>query len=501
MLDRRSGILLHVSSLPSPYGIGDLGEGAYRFVDFLVKTKQTYWQILPLNPTEPVLGNSPYSSSSTYAVNTLFISPELLIKEGLLKQEDCTSTQSFSEDKVSYKEVAIFKDKILDKAFQQLKYHKNICEEFRVFREHNSFWLNDYALFVALKIKHQGAMWTDWPAKYKNRDPLALKAVEDSSMEEIEKVKFLQFLFFKQWFQLKTYAQQKGVLILGDIPIYVSFDSADVWKDPQFFKLDSNKNLTVVAGVPPDYFSETGQRWGNPIYNWDKLKETGFQWWINRIKFNLNLFDVIRIDHFRGFVNFWEIPAEEKTAIKGRWQNVPTYDFFAKLKESLLRLPIIAEDLGILTNEVREAMEHLDFPGMKILLFAFGGNLNDNIYLPHHYVSNCVVYTGTHDNNTTVGWYQNDASVEEKRNMNHYLHKDIDAENAHWELIQAAFYSQANLAIIPFQDFLGLDQSARMNKPGTVGSNWEWRLKTLQVSEELVQQLTNRTLETHRSVS
>lgn len=474
--ERGSGILLHITSLPSKYGIGDFGPPAYQFVDFLSRAKQKCWQILPLNPTDLFHHNSPYSSISAFAGNTILISPELMSKEGFLRKKDLAAVPSFPKDKVDYEKVCDFKKRLLRRAYTELKEDIKNTSAYEQFCQRNIFWLDDFALFVVLKEHFQGEAWGKWPQEVRNREPKVLENLKRQFSKKIDEVKFFQYIFFSQWYALRTYCEKKGVQIIGDIPIYVNYDSADVWTHPDIFKLSEESQPIFVSGVPPDYFSETGQRWGNPVYNWDKLKETGYAWWLKRIEHNLNLFDLIRIDHFRGLVQYWEIPASEETAVHGHWADVPTDDFFTTLLKKFDPIPIIAEDLGTITPDVIEAMNRFGFPGMKVLLFAFGGDLSTHPYLPHNYVENCVVYTGTHDNNTTKGWFQAEATPQEKNNLFEYLKQKVTPQALPWELIQLAMTSIANMVIIPMQDILALGQESRMNKPGTIEANWQWRL-------------------------
>lgn len=497
---RASGILLHVTSLPSAFGIGDLGPGAYRFVDFLAETDQSYWQILPLNPTDLAFGNSPYSSASAFAASTLLISPELLLKDGWLKEGDFKSFPKFHEDKTDYAASGIYKKHLLDRVFEHFKKSKAAppsLEEFAKFCLENQLWLEDYALFVALKEHFHGKVWSKWPQELCHRKPAALSKIKEKFSEGITRVKFFQYLFFKQWARLKTYAQSKGVQLIGDIPIYVNYDGSDVWAHPHLFKLDGDLNPTCVAGVPPDYFSATGQRWGNPVYDWRRLKETHYRWWIDRIGHNLKLFDYARIDHFRGLIACWEIPSDEKTAVNGHWQDVPYEDFFTALFKKFPALPLIAEDLGVITPDVTAAMHHFGFPGMKVLLFAFGGNPSSNPYMPGNHIKNCVVYTGTHDNNTARGWFEHDMREEEKKNLLNVF-ENPNADNVSQAFVSMAMESTANTVIIPMQDILGLGQEARMNVPGTARGNWEWRLKAEAITDSLTKELLKMTKHSKR---
>ncbi|MEM3586054.1 MAG: 4-alpha-glucanotransferase [Candidatus Jordarchaeaceae archaeon] len=490
---RGSGILLPILSVPSPYGIGDFGPGAYKFADFLAETKQSFWQILPLTPTDPALGNSPYNSSSAFAGNKLFISPDLLLKEGLLKREDVEPVPPFQKNKINYLEVIRYKEKIFDKTYEYFKKEGKNDPEYEKFCQENSNWLEDYALFIAAKTYFRGKVWNEWPQEIRDRQPKALKELEEKLHEIIEKEKFLQYLFFKQWFMLKNYCNHKHIQIIGDIPIYVHYDSADVWKNTTIFKLDEEKKPLFVAGVPPDYFSETGQLWGNPVYRWDTLKENGYTWWIQRIEHTLKLYDWVRIDHFRGFVKYWEIPAGEKTAINGKWVSGPGDDFFSVLLRRFTSLPIIAEDLGVITEDVRELMHRFNLPGMRVLLFAFSEDLPVNPYAPHNHIKNCIVYTGTHDNNTVRGWFENEATFEDKNRVFNYIGHKVSPSTVHWEFIRLAMMSVANIAIIPMQDILGLGQEARMNKPATTKGNYEWRLLQEQLTVPIKEKLLKMT--------
>ncbi|OGC11612.1 4-alpha-glucanotransferase [candidate division WOR-1 bacterium RIFOXYA12_FULL_52_29] len=488
MPKRESGILLHITSLPSAYGIGDLGPSAREFVDFLAEGKQRCWQVLPLNPTNAACGNSPYSSFSSYAANPYLISPGLLLRDGLITREDIVPFPRHADDKVDFEAVRAYKDRIFGLAFVRFKNNRD-QGGYDIFCAGNKPWLDDYALFVVLKNHFHGKMWNSWPRELRDRDHQALAEARVKFHDAIELEKFQQYLFFTQWDELKKYSAEKGVKIFGDIPIYVSFDSADVWTNPRFFKLDADKNPTFVAGVPPDYFSQTGQRWGNPVYDWDELKRTGYKWWIDRLAHNLKLFDLIRIDHFRGLVGFWQIPAEEETAINGSWVGVPADDFFARLTDHFKPFPFIAEDLGIITPDVREVMRRYHLWGMKVLLFAFGEENSHHPYLPHNYSPECVVYTGTHDNNTARGWFEHEARHDEKERLARYLGKGVHGSDVGWELIRLALESVASLAIFPMQDILGLGEKARMNKPGTPKGNWSWRMTPHQITPQLALKL------------
>lgn len=485
MYKRGSGILLHITSLPSAYGVGDLGPGAYSFVDFLNRSRQGYWQVLPLNPTDPIYGNSPYSSNSAFAGNTLLISPDRLFEEGLLSRGDLEPIPFFPEGRCDYEGATHYKDKLFERAYQRFTKHRKQREPFERFCMENSFWLDDFSLFVCLKERFHGQIWNQWPPELRDRDEAALRAIRLECSTHIEKVKFLQYLFFKQMESLKDYCQEKGIHSVGDLSIYPSFDSADVWANPGFFKLDSEKRPTFVSGVPPDYFSATGQLWGSPVYNWDALKETGYKWWMDRIAHNARLFDILRIDHFRGLVAYWEIPAGEKSAVNGRWADGPGIDFLSTIITHFSRLALVAEDLGTITPDVRGVMDHFNLPGMKILMFAFSEDNTNHPYLPHTYNEKCVAYTGTHDNNTVRGWFENESSPEERGRLFRYLGREISVDEIHWELIRLLMQSAALWVVFPMQDVLGQGEEARMNTPSVPLGNWKWRLIFSQLSEQL----------------
>jgi 4-alpha-glucanotransferase len=489
---RTSGILLHITSLPGEFGIGELGPMAYTFVDFLSSSKQRLWQILPLTPTG--FGDSPYQSYSAFAGNTNMISPERLVMEGLLASQDLQDAPVFDEDRVHFEAAINFKTAILAKAYENFKQsaHHPLRAEFDAFCNYARKWLNDYALFRALLKAHHGAAWNAWPKALALRDEAALVLARKELHDEIEAQKFYQYLFFKQWFQLKAYAAEKRVQIVGDVPIFVAHNSSDVWANPQLFKLKEDGSPQVIAGVPPDYFSEDGQLWGNPIYDWEAMRESGFLWWIERLRETLKLVDFVRIDHFRGFAAAWEVPAEDQTAKHGRWVDVPGRELLEALKKAFDDLPVFAEDLGLITPDVEALRDDFQLPGMKVLQFGLGGD-SSNTYLPHHYPHSAVVYTGTHDNDTVVGWYESkrqSADEHAKRELDFclkYLHSS--GEEIHWDFIRAALSSVADTAIIQLQDLLGLDGNARMNLPATEEGNWNWRVRasllTTDVSDRL----------------
>jgi 4-alpha-glucanotransferase len=492
MRKRTSGILLHITSLPSSFGVGDLGPCAYRFADFLAGARQGIWQVLPLGPTDPGLGNSPYSSPSAFAGNPLLISPELLVKDDLLNESDLRPLPDFPRQKVDYRLVRDYKMKLFYLAYERFK-DTGDKSEYEKFCSQNRYWLDDFALFSCLKEHFGKRPWNSWPQDARNRDPKILTQLRQQLNYELEREKFLQYIFFKQWALLKGYCNSRKIQIMGDMPIYVNYDSACVWANPWMFKLGGKKELSFVAGVPPDYFSDTGQLWGNPVYDWRYLKKTGFSWWIKRMEHNAELFDLIRIDHFRGLVAYWEVPASEKTAVKGRWVKAPAEDFLTALVNRFPRFPIIAEDLGLITDDVREVMRRFGLPGMRVLLFAFGEDNPNHPYLPHNFVPDCVVYTGTHDNNTIKGWFENEATAQEKRRLFRYLGKKANTRNLHWELIRLAMMSPAKLIILPMQDILGLGQGARMNRPATSSGNWQWRLLERQLNPTLLRRLSEMT--------
>jgi 4-alpha-glucanotransferase len=493
---RTSGILLHITSLPGAYGIGDLGPMAYAFVDFLSISKQGFWQILPLTPTG--FGDSPYQSYSAFAGNTSLISPEKLLEEGFLSAEDLREAPAFTEDRVNFDAVIRFKTAILAKAYENFRQSTNahLRSEFEIFCGYARKWLNDYALFRALLKAHNDAAWNTWPKELALRDEAALVVARKELQEEIEAQKFYQYLFFKQWFQLKAYMAEKRVRVVGDMPIFVAHNSSDVWANPELFKLQEDGSPEVVAGVPPDYFSEDGQLWGNPLYNWEPMRESGFRWWIERLRETLKLVDLVRIDHFRGFCAAWEVPAKDQTAKHGKWVEVPGRELFETLRNAFDELPVFAEDLGVITLDVEALRDDFNLPGMKVLQFGLGGDAS-NTYMPHHYPRNSVVYTGTHDNDTVVGWYESKLKSDDqqaKRELNFclkYLHST--GEEIHWDFIRAALSSVADTAIIQLQDLLGLDGGARMNLPATEEGNWNWRARVSMFTKEVSDRLREMT--------
>ena len=475
-INRSSGILMHITSLPSKFGIGDLGPAACDFLEFLSESGHSYWQLLPLNPTDSVYSHSPYSTHSAFAGNPLLISPELLEEQGLVDLKDFEIPKKAKPEKVIFEAVEKYKSAVLSAAFRTWKTSKSGKSDYKKFEREHSEWLDNYCLYLGLRKKFDNLNWIDWPEDLRDRKPAALKDAEKELIEEIEKEKFIQYLFFQQWAQLTERAHQKGVKFFGDIPFYVNHDSADCWANPELFKLDAEKEPTHISGVPPDMFSETGQLWGTPVYNWRVLKQDNYSWWFSRLRQNLLLFDLVRLDHFRAFSAFWEVPAGEDTAQKGKWINTPGMDFFSKLKKDYPKMPFVAEDLGILDEGVYELLEEFDFPRMKVLHFAFGNASEDNPYLPFHHLPNDVVYPGTHDNNTTKGWY-NSADKRVKAHLEEYVAQKVSKENVHRVMHRLALQSVADLAVVPMQDILGLGEEGIMNIPGSTKGNWAWRMK------------------------
>ena len=464
---RAAGVLLHPTSLPGQYGIGDLGDELTLFLDWAASAGMHLWQVLPLNP--PGFGNSPYNCVSSIAGSPLLISPQRLLHDQLLMPEDVADVPIFAADHAEFDRVVEWKATVLRRAWKRFE-GDGLRAEFDSFCTDESEWLDDYALYMALKQRAGGAPWWQWDEPLLRRETAAMKKALRELKDEIRFHKFVQFVFFRQWAAVRDAAHSRGIKIMGDIPIYVAHDSADVWANRDLFQVDERGNPVVVAGVPPDYFSSTGQRWGNPIYRWDVLRETGYRWWITRIRTNLHLADVIRLDHFRGFAAYWEVPANEPTAIHGRWMPGPGIELFDALHNALGALPLVAEDLGFITPEVNELREKTGMAGMKILQFGFSSP--DSPHLPHRFTAHTVVYTGTHDNDTALGWFKN-APEAEKLLARMYL--GDDCVDVAWALIRAAYTSVAETAIVPLQDILGLGSEARMNRPGAGVDNWSWR--------------------------
>ncbi|MGO8794848.1 MAG: 4-alpha-glucanotransferase [Candidatus Sulfotelmatobacter sp.] len=490
---RCSGVLLHITSLPARFGIGDLGASAFEFADFLASAEQKLWQVLPLNPTG--YGDSPYQCFSAFAGNPMLLSLERLRDRGLLDASDLARPPAFPEDSVDYGRVIEFKLEALRRAAQAFLSDGSHADRaaFESFCERERAWLDDYALFMALKDQHRGAIWTTWDTAFRRRDSQVLEVRSGKLAPQINAFKFWQFEFFRQWAKLKEYCEQRGIHFMGDVPIYIAHDSADVWAHPELFQLDQSGNPAVVSGVPPDYFSATGQLWGNPIYRWEVSAASGHEWWIERFRAALTLFDIVRLDHFRGFESYWEIPAGETTAIHGRWVKGPGEEFLAALQNALGALPIVAENLGVITPPVEKLRTQFGLPGMSLLQFAFGTDPQGPSFRPHNYSRDLVAYTGGHDNDTTVGWWtggtgDSTRTPEDVRQEHEfaraYLNFHDDAEIP-WVMIRAVLASVADVAIVPLQDVLGLGAEARMNLPGRVSGNWKWRYRPGDLTNDL----------------
>ena len=475
---RASGVLMHISSLPSDFGIGTLGKYAYEFVDRLKESSQTYWQILPLCPTS--FGASPYQSFSTFAGNPFFIDLDILCEQGYLAKEDYQNINwSDSDTMVDYERLEEKRNEVFGLVYKN--FLKRVPSAFYAFCQKKAWWLDDFALFMAIKDSFGGVSFEKWDSDIKKRQKSVLEQYKQKLKNEVIYYKMLQFFFFEQWGKLKKYANENGIKIIGDLPIYVALDSADVWSNPKQFYLDKNFSPVEVAGCPPDGFSPTGQLWGNPLYNWKNMKLDGYSWWLNRMRESLEMCDIVRIDHFRGFDSYYCIPAGDKTAENGKWRKGPGMDFFNTLQQTLGEMPLIAEDLGFLTDSVIKLLKDSGYPGMKVLQFAFNPG-DDNVYLPHNHIKNCVVYTGTHDNNTINGWVkeQNDYNLSYVKSYINYN----ENKPFHWAFMGAALASVADTAIVTMQDILGLDEQARMNTPSTLGGNWAWRAKKEDLKEE-----------------
>lgn len=497
---RASGILLHPTSLPGRFGVGDLGLEAHRFVDWLAAAGQVYWQIMPLGPTG--YGDSPYSSFSAFAGNTNLVSPEKLVESGLLPESDIADAPDAAPGRVDYGEVIEYKRELLEKAFvnfkTKLKTDDSLRDDYVGFLDFASAWLEDYALFAALKDEHKGEPWHTWEAGLARRETAAVEGARAKFATQIEAHKFFQYVFFQQWLKLKKYANERGVRVIGDMPIFVAHNSSDVWARPELFKLKEDGSPAFVAGVPPDAFSETGQLWGNPIYNWERMREDGFAWWVGRVRETLKIVDVVRLDHFRGFAAYWEVPAEHETAERGRWVEAPGRDVFNAMRSALGGdLPIIAEDLGTITPDVHRLRDDFNFPGMRVLQFAFGGDPHDT-HLPHEYTQGSVAYTGTHDNDTVCGWFaqrtREDASEGERRERALCLkYLGTDGGEINWDFIRAAQMSVAVLSIAQLQDVLGLSSDSRMNTPAVAEGNWAWRFRDGSLTDALASRLREMT--------
>ncbi len=485
---RSGGVLVHPTSFPGRYGIGDLGDAAYAFVDFLVESQQSLWQVLPLGPTG--YADSPYQCFSAFAGNPMLISPDRLVRDGYLPAGALDDAPVFPNDRVDYGPVIDYKSALLALAYQEFQAHGSDeqREALNRFCAQHAGWLEDFALFMALKahhVHHKGGVWNTWPKEVAFREPAALESWSEKLADAVAFYRFQQFLFFQHWLELKSYANERGIRIVGDVPIFVAFDSADVWANRELFHLRDDGEPSFVAGVPPDYFSETGQRWGNPLYRWRRMAGDGYSWWAARLRMTFTQVDAARLDHFRGFEAYWRIPAGEPTAVVGRWVKGPGAAFFKAMQKELGELPIIAEDLGVITPQVERIRDQFGFPGMKILQFAFGGE-RKSAFLPHNYDHNCVVYTGTHDNETTVGWFGN-ISEEERDHVRRYLARD--GHDISWDLIRLAYSSAANVAIATMQDLMKLGNDARMNFPSVESGNWQWRYRPEMLTSEIAERL------------
>ena len=479
---------MHITSLPGRYGIGDLGPAAYHFLDFLKASGHSYWQLLPLNSTDSIYHHSPYSSHSAFAGNQWLISPQLMESEGYINLDDFPLPAGFDPEHVNFEAVEAYKSSLFVAAFNNFVPAGKAGEAFHSFCRKHQNWLDTYTLYTCLRKKFDNQPWSDWPVPLRDRDPEALEAARKELALNIQEQKFIQFLFFTQWERLHNQARQEGIRLFGDVPFYINHDSADCWENPNYFKLDSRKKPTHISGVPPDLFSDTGQLWGTPVYHWKNLKEGGYDWWISRLRQNLLLFDLVRLDHFRAFSAYWEVPAAEQTAINGSWITTPGKKFFEKVQSEFPQMPFIAEDLGLLDQPVFDLLEQFGFAGMKVLQFAFGNRQEDNPYIPYQHLPNQVVYTGTHDNNTTRGWYRN-APKEVRNHLEEYLGRRVRDGEVAQVLHRVALSSVAGLAIIPMQDILELGERAIMNVPGSVTGNWTWRMPPREISRARLEEL------------
>jgi 4-alpha-glucanotransferase len=485
--ERNAGVLLHITSLPSPFGIGDLGPEAKKFADFLYRSGQSWWQMLPVNPTEAGQGHSPYSAVSSRAGNILMISPEALASQGLLNPEELDEYYLEPHDSTDYIYAEQIKRDIFHSAWNNFKQVQDglLQQAFNAFCQSEMEWLDDFALYSVLKQQHEGKPWYEWPKQFKFREQEAIKHFAHNHHDELQEVKWLQFIFLQQWEELKKYCNQRGIYLIGDLPFYVSYDSVDVWSHPHLFSLDADGNRVGVAGVPPDAFSDDGQLWGMPVFRWDVLKVDGYAWWIERLKKNWQLFDLVRLDHFRAFADYWEVSADENTARNGEWKPGPGPEFFVKVRDELGELPFLAEDLGDINEKVIQLRDEFALPGMKILQFAFGENYSSSDYIPHNYQPNFFAYTGTHDNNTVVGWFRTETSAGTRERLEKYAGRAITEEEVSPVLCRMAMASVAKTAIIPMQDILDLDEKARMNVPASAENNWSWRLLPGQINTQL----------------
>jgi 4-alpha-glucanotransferase len=498
--ERSSGILVHVTALPSKFGIGDLGPESYRFVNLLQKLGQSYWQVLPIGASD-YLG-SPYSSSSAFAGNANLISPELLVREGLLAPADLQTNVKFNAARVEFDAVRTLKEKFLRTAFDRLRKgqaRQDVAPAFEAFKGENAAWLEDAVLFQALTDDQKTNEWLKWEERYVMRDQLALDGFRQSHADDLEFHRFVQFVFFRQWAALKKFANSHGVNIVGDIPIFVALNSADVWANPHNFQLDEKNHPLVVAGVPPDYFSKTGQLWGNPLYDWDRMEKDGFQWWTARFGHAFKLFDRVRVDHFIGFYRYWAVPANDTTAMNGQWKRSKGAELFRELQNKFDTLPIIAEDLGVVSQEIIDLRDRFGFPGMKVALLGFMSDETDPNFIDKYTNEHAVIYTGTHDNNTTVGWYKSlEDGSKEKALVEKYVGLNVPEIN--WYFIKLIMESKPALSMVPLQDILGLGEEGRMNHPGTTGlKNWTWRFKWSDVSAQALTRFRSLTVSTGRA--
>jgi 4-alpha-glucanotransferase len=477
MGSRASGVLLHVTSLPSRYGIGDLGPAAYRFVDFLAKGCQRYWQVLPVTPaTRQGQSFCPYNGTSAFAGDPLLISPDLLVQDGLLRRKDLAALPDLKRGCVQIQAAAAIKAKVLTLAFRRSS-QAGHTDAYRQFRQDQRDWLDDFALFTSLQQHMARRPWHTWPAPLRDRRPRALAEARAALADRVDQAAFEQYLFSRQWSQLKVYAQDRGVALIGDVPIYVAHESADVWAHARLFELTADKRPRRVSGAPPDAFSKTGQLWRNPVYDWAACRREGYAWWLGRIRRTLALFDKVRLDHFRGFAGFWAVPAGHRTAARGRWVKGPGRHLIGRLMNEFPAGSFIAEDLGHITDDVKDLIREYDLTCMRVLHFAFDGNPAGNPYYPHNHIARCVVYTGTHDNNTTVGWLKDELGPARRGELSAYAGHPVSAKTVAQDLIRMALGSCADLAIVPMQDLLGLGPEARMNLPGTTKGNWIWQLR------------------------
>lgn len=491
---RTSGVLSHITSLPSPFGIGDFGPGAYRFADFLVQARQSYWQVLPLTPTNRRYLDSPFSSISSCAGNTALISPELLVADGLLTQAEVEDHPPFDDNRVDYQAASRFKQHLFARAEARFK-DKGGDPEFARFCRGNIDWLEDHALYTALTAHLGNIALTEWPAELKDRSSDSVRQLRAELADVVEREKFLQFIFCRQWHALKNYCNDRGVRIIGDFPMFMNYDAADIWIHPELFKLDRDKKPLFLAGSPPDSFSEKGQLFNCAVYDWDALQAGGFRWWLRRFRYLFRLYDVVRIDHFRGLTSYWEVPAGAENALNGSWQPVPGQAFLETMLRHYPSFPVIAEDLGVITAEVREQMTRYGIPGMKVLVVAFQDDAS--VYLPHNHPVNSIAYTGTHDTNTVAGWFE-EASPEDRERLFNYVGRRIDSE-ASWEVIRLALLSSARTAMIQLQDLVGGGADARMNKPGVTEGNWQWRLSPAADLSPVASRLAEMTLRYQRA--